>query len=268
MPRLILLLAALVFCSLAAIACDKDFDPLNLPKGSACADKGEECARPTPGPDEEFTPPAPENLGSYDSINLFVTDLTVIHGVSANINCPIGYTKRIEDLNADAGGDWVFLCLKFDPLNKVNKPLSYLTVIENRDNVGEWGDLICGNNQNRSPDAGMWMKAVTVDLNEDAGGPYLYFCYGYDIWPGQYALWGQWKRIKDIQLVLWDNDPSGWPCEPRYTPVITEHLDPANMGERPLKGWSGIKEFGRPDNWIDLNKGAGGKWVYGCIYYG
>lgn len=43
----------------------------------------------------------------------YVTDLTVVNGGSADITCPSGYTKKWQDLNQGAGGDFVFACVQY-----------------------------------------------------------------------------------------------------------------------------------------------------------
>src|SRR5690348_11700397 len=82
---------------------------LKVAKGQACAAKGDECVRPTlSSTPEEPTPIPPANFAP----DQFVIDLAVVHSPNGpGVACPAGYEKRQPDLNEDAGGEWVYLCL-------------------------------------------------------------------------------------------------------------------------------------------------------------
>ncbi|HUP87975.1 MAG TPA: hypothetical protein VM100_01350, partial [Longimicrobiales bacterium] len=50
---------------------------------------------------------APRLTGPY------ITDITVVAGSSSSVACPAGYLKNPQDLNAGAGGDYIYQCVKY-----------------------------------------------------------------------------------------------------------------------------------------------------------
>jgi len=83
-----------------------------------------------------------------------ISEVTVIRGSSSNIQPPAGFTRINADLNANAGGDYIFVCYK----RGVGAPITGLCVT-----LGGGAPL---------PDA-KYTK-INVDLNAGAGGDYIY----------------------------------------------------------------------------------------------
>lgn len=99
-----------------------------------------------------------------------IVDLMVLNGKSSSQSCPSGYTpasgceNEMCDLNYNAGGNYIYLCLKkvlFNSLSSNQKPINKLKV--------NYNNKDCGN-----------LRLIDSDLNAKAGGEYIYFCYGYD----------------------------------------------------------------------------------------
>ena len=91
-----------------------------------------------------------------------ITDLKVIQGDRASISPPSGYTKIPEDLNENAGGDYIFLCYK----KGGGVPIADIVFQSTNDNDQDTpvleGDRYIRDN---------------VDLNDNAGGDYIYLYY-------------------------------------------------------------------------------------------
>lgn len=147
-------------------------------------------------------------------------DLTVISGNSANINPPNGYEKLNYDLNATAGGAHIYLCYRKGTESELRsagiKPISEIRVIEGKN----------------TPTPNGYTK-INVDLNQGAGGSYLYLCYK----RGEFQ-----EAIKDITVIQGRSSSIEPPDKQHYTKVN-----------------------------VDLNKGAGGDFLFFChskIVYG
>lgn len=91
-----------------------------------------------------------------------ITEVTVIRGGSAGIQPPVGYTKIPHDLNAGAGGDYIYLCYK----KGVGAPITSLCV------------TLGSNGGTPLPDAKY--TRIGVDLNDGAGGDYIWLWYTKD----------------------------------------------------------------------------------------
>jgi len=132
-----------------------------------------------------------------------ISEVTVIRGGSASIPPPAGYTKINMDLNAGAGGDYIYVCYK----RGVAAPITGLYVTRNSGqppadpaysridvdlNGGAGGDFIwlwtsrdpdCAAvcdiivqfGQNATPPPGY--TKINVDLNATVGGQYIYLSY-------------------------------------------------------------------------------------------
>ena len=65
--------------------------------------------------DPSYPAPSTDPVANYGEPGpgQLITDVKVITGGSADIQCPDGYTKRFPDLNKGDDGDYVYTCLKF-----------------------------------------------------------------------------------------------------------------------------------------------------------
>lgn len=106
----------------------------------------------------------------------------IIHDPSSgNIQAPSGYIKDPYDLNKGAGGDFIFLCTAYQPVDEIKRqkirPITGLKVIDIHGGVPQGWELI------------------NVDLNKGAGGADLYLCKQYGE-PGQID-----GTIRDVVVV-------------------------------------------------------------------
>lgn len=132
-----------------------------------------------------------------------ISEVIVIQGGSSGIQPPAGYTKIPHDLNAGAGGDYIYVCYK----RGVGAPITGLCITRdgggpaqdakytrinvdlNRGAGGDYiwlwtskdpdcaaiNDIIIQFGQNSRPPAGYtW---IGVDLNDGAGGEYIWLSY-------------------------------------------------------------------------------------------
>lgn len=83
-----------------------------------------------------------------------ISEVIVIRGGSAGIQPPAGYVKVNADLNAGAGGDYIYVCYK----KGVGAPITglYVTI------------------DSGSPPTDPRYTRIDVDLNDGAGGDYIY----------------------------------------------------------------------------------------------
>lgn len=155
---------------------------------------------------------APARSQSYQLYADYVDSLVVISGSNSTISPPTGYTKIPYDLNKGAGGKFLYLCYHkapYQPTGKNKQCIDSLVVIYGKDT---------------QPPAGY--TKIPQDLNEGAGGEYVYLCY-------RLANWVDDIAIKDVTVVGGSNANV-----------------PAPYGYEKVPG--------------DLNKGAGGDFIYVC----
>lgn len=87
-----------------------------------------------------------------------INDIKIIFG--KNASAPAGYTKLPQDLNAGAGGKYIYLCYRTAPYSNT-EAIKDVTVIGSKDaNVAPPYDF----------------RTVPGDLNDGAGGLYIYVC--------------------------------------------------------------------------------------------
>lgn len=142
----------------------------------------------------------------------YVDDLTVIVGDNSGIQPPSGYTKIPYDLNKGAGGKYIYLCFhkeSFHPIGENKKSIDDIVIVYGKD---------------APPPAGY--TKIPNDLNQGAGGDYIYLCY-------RKVDYNNVSAIKDV-TVIGGGDPN---VPPPY-------------GFTKVPG--------------DLNKGAGGDYIYAC----
>ena len=96
-----------------------------------------------------------------------IVDLMVLNGKSSSQSCPSGYTpasgceNEMCDLNYNAGGNYIYLCLKkvlFNSLSSNQKPINKLKV--------NYNNKDCGN-----------LRLIDSDLNAKAGGEYIFLLW-------------------------------------------------------------------------------------------
>ncbi|HEU4366265.1 MAG TPA: hypothetical protein VFT13_12465 [Candidatus Krumholzibacteria bacterium] len=85
-----------------------------------------------------------------------ISEVMVIRGSSSGIQPPAGYVKINADLNAGAGGDYIYVCYK----KGIGAPITGLYVT-----LGSGGGT-------PAPDAKY--TRIPVDLNDGAGGDYIW----------------------------------------------------------------------------------------------
>jgi hypothetical protein len=159
---------------------------------------------------------APARSQSYQLYADYVDALVVISGTNSNIQPPTGYTKIPYDLNKGAGGRFLYLCYH---------KASYQTYGKNKQCIDS---LVVIYGKSTQPPAGY--TKIPQDLNEGAGGDYVYLCY-------RLADWVNAIAIKDVTVVGGGNANV-----------------PAPYGYEKVPG--------------DLNKGAGGDFIYVCYSLG
>jgi hypothetical protein len=146
-----------------------------------------------------------------------IVDVVVVAGNNAGIAAPQGYEKIPYDLNKGAGGDFIYACIRKEPVNVIKygsiRPVTDLKVV--------MGD-------SASVGAPAGYEKVPVDLNRGAGGKYIYLC-----------------KCKGQPGV-----PDGGLRD--LTVVGGSHPNIA-----PPYGYRRIES--------DLNKGAGGLFIYFCL---
>ena len=114
-----------------------------------------------------------------------ISEVTVIRGGSSGILPPAGYTKIPYDLNAGAGGDYIYVCYK----RGVGAPITSLCVTK-----GKSGG---------TPLADAKYIRIPVDLNDGAGGDYIW------LWTSKDP---DCAAVKDIMVQFGRNSrpPAGW----------------------------------------------------------
>lgn len=143
----------------------------------------------------------------------YIDSITTVSGGSSNINPPEGYTKIPIDLNKGANGKYIYLCYHAEPYSNRNTNKDCIT------------DIVRITGKNTLPPEG-YVK-LPQDLNEDAGGKYIYLCYKKEPYNNENAL-------KGLTVVDGGNSSVSAPYDYKKVPG-------------------------------DLNEGSGGKYVYACI---
>lgn len=167
-----------------------------------------------------------------------ITDIKIIHGGSKNISCPAGYTKINKDLNKGVGGDFIYLCYESGgrglPITNLfveysHRKMSSDDYFDFDWRFDYWPQLepmkyYPFDNNSR------W-EICAVDLNRGAGGRFIYLHYTKD---------PDCTPITDIEVTIGNHKSI-------LCPVGYRKLD---WGEDYTSG--------------DLNKGAGGPFIFLC----
>jgi hypothetical protein len=171
-----------------------------------------------------------------------VTGMTAVTGSSDQIQCPSDYVKRDTDLNAGAGGDFIYLCLHY--ASQATAGDSTLTGLD--DYVGPLPPVFACSNTSSGP------TQVPVDLNAGAGGDYVYLCY-YTKAVNDPMPDGERAALRDVDFVVSDSVLG------LGTEGVQEACD--NVFQDVSDGTvSGVVDS-FPD---DMNTLAGGEYIYPC----
>ncbi len=111
-----------------------------------------------------------------------ITCLDVIGSSNAGIAPKFGYIKINKDLNAGAGGQYIYLCYKegLDDINNSDKPITNIEVVV-ANSLNEARNIIPANH-----------TLMEYDLNAGAGGKYIYICYSKET---------TYEPIRSIQII-------------------------------------------------------------------
>lgn len=182
-----------------------------------------------------------------------ITSLAVVSGKSSSTAAPSGYQKLPEDLNKGAGGKYIYLCYR----KGGGAPISNI-------------DFVTGTSKSAIDAAYCGFYTILQDLNEGAGGKYIYLSY-------QRAT-----PVTDVTFISGGSakmqPPEGYDCiysdlnrgaNGKYIYLCAKHADtnaPA-QGIEALKAISGDSGDVQPPAGfekipLDLNTGAGGKYVF------
>ena len=107
--------------------------------------------------------------GNQWPMDKYITDIVFVSNknqASARASCPPGYILIDVDLNAGAGGNYIYLCYKLG--ENINQAYTdfFLQNLKNQNQVYTWLTTHNGNYANFSINA--------VDLNQGSGGEYIY----------------------------------------------------------------------------------------------
>ncbi|MDP9373830.1 MAG: hypothetical protein M3Q65_15530 [Chloroflexota bacterium] len=178
-----------------------------------------------------------------------MTDLQVITGSSPGIQCPYGYTKKNQDLNQNAGGDWIYACVKWGP-RYTSEVINFIQIESDLTAVtAKAGCSDEGRNMDGIP---FHSELIDVDLNRHAGGSYVYFCLVKFSVAEQPAF-----AINDIDFLVYSDRsdtpaPWGGSTSDAFREACTAKMGTAAHGVSPF---------------TDLNALAGGKYIYLCYSY-
>jgi len=100
-----------------------------------------------------------------------VGNLLVVTGRSAGTSCPNNYTKKTQDLNEGASGDFIYLCVLYRPFTT-----SFPVVTDLNAKAYSGGYQVARNRDCTSQGKG-W-QLIDTDLNRGAGADtdFVYFC--------------------------------------------------------------------------------------------
>ena len=168
-----------------------------------------------------------------------VTDVAVVKGSTPGIACPRGYTKKLQDLNQGAGGDYVYLCMKWGP----RTTQEVIRRVEVRDDVSAGlARRACTGDDGR---------LVEGDLNSGvSSSDYIMFC----VFSRTQAT--PVLALRDVDFIVSNDDMV---C---YTPFVCNDSNWERDISAACARKLGAGAFGYVD---DLNKGAGGKYIYLCL---
>ena len=95
------------------------------------------------------------NLQNYQITNKGILDIDIVSGDNSNVKCPSGFERINVDLNENASGKYIYMCVK--------KGLGDFGI----------GDVKINVDSNTCPSG---YKLIDVDLNEESGGSVVKLC--------------------------------------------------------------------------------------------
>ena len=213
--------------------------------------------KPNAQPLRPANPPTPlETTQPADELQnptKHLVDFEVVSGTKVNgrvptVNCRgLGqrlnegtFVKLTDDLNQGAGGAYIYLCLRWST-SRSDPGIRNLSIS---------GPVLDSNGQPVPGQAPRVRQSDTescdgTDLNQGAGGDYLYLC--------MYGVQRSGSGIRDVEVRSYDQRPTD-PC-PQWTVVGPDRRNPRS-----------IDPHGAIDSVTgDLNQGSGGKWIYLCV---
>jgi hypothetical protein len=216
--------------------------------------------KPNAAPLQPGNPPTPLHAPvtpgpTIDPANKWVIDFEVVSGTSRAVGCDnVGqqgkayeqgaFEKIPYDLNAGAGGKFVYLCVHWasgDPRDIGNAGISWMSV------SGPATD-----DSGRPVPGQVPRNCDSTDLNDGAAGDYLYLC-------GSGGQTGT-GIIHDTEVVTSAQKPSADGICRRSWDLVK----PASGGDSGNS--STIDTHGSVDTVDgDLNQGSGGPWIYLCL---
>jgi hypothetical protein len=172
------------------------------------------------------------------------TDLKIISGSSRDIKCPSGYTRRNQDLNEGAGGDFTYMCIQFGPRTTTTF-------------VRQFGIVSRSGSTTNACNPGY---KYIGDANAGTKGPHLYVCIQ------QSDLGGLTQPIFDVDFVSLEQatdvlDNSKLCGNKMGFPYADTSLRAAQSGGRGGQTYDNFKVEQGGD---DYNQGAGGRYIFSC----
>lgn len=153
-----------------------------------------------------------------------ITAIKFLNNSSDVTDCGSTYTRRQKDLNDNAGGNYIYLCIQYGPFRAGNAALTDFTVLVSPSSVSTIPGCL-----------------TSIDLNDDAGGAWVYPCPTWRTSSERESF----SALRDIDFIWFDD--------------IGDALAANLINEC---SW----EMGGPANAVDsnLNDGAGGDYIYAC----
>ncbi|MFZ0141304.1 MAG: hypothetical protein WAL70_09485 [Aeromicrobium sp.] len=214
--------------------------------------------KPNAAPIRPGNPPTPLHAPvtpgpTIDPANKYVIDFEVVSGTSRWVECDnVGQQERNGgsfekipyDLNAGAGGKFVYLCVEWasgDPRDIKNEGISWMSV-----------SGPATNDSGRPVPGQVPRYCDPTDLNDGAAGDYLYLC-------GSGGVTGE-GIIHDLEVVTSAQKPSADGICRRSWDLVK----PASGGD--TGNSSTVDTHGSVATVdSDLNQGSGGPWIYLCL---
>lgn len=108
----------------------------------------------------------------------YIVDITVVGGTSSAVKCADGWVKNPQDLNAGAGGQYIYACLLYGARSNALKSIGILNRGQHNESqtLNPWYDPNNTRPLKSFSDGCSRGTIVPYDLNKGAGGSYIYFC--------------------------------------------------------------------------------------------
>ncbi|KAI0403184.1 MAC/Perforin domain-containing protein [Xylaria palmicola] len=102
---------------------------------------------------------APDHINNNAIEADYIDSIRIIKGNHSSITPPDGYTRVDTDLNAGAGGDWIYLCYHKAKFQSGQPAITDLVILFTSESTPPG------------------YSKLSTDLNSDAGGKWIYLCY-------------------------------------------------------------------------------------------